>query len=100
MTTKEYLGKISRLEKMIENKYSEIRQNRELAQSVDTISYGLKVKSTPDIDRMGKVLSKIDGMERELALQICRFCIPSYGGPIEFVACACPDLYLIFVKKL
>ena len=73
MTTKEYLGKISRLERMIDNKYTEILKYKELAHSVAAIHYDVRVKSTPNFDRMGTAVAKIEAMERELDLIIDQF---------------------------
>ena len=66
MTTKEYLGRISRLNRMINNKLIEIAQLKELACSISAIQTGERVQTTPNYDKIGTAYVKIDEMEREL----------------------------------
>lgn len=65
MTTKAYLGQIERLEKMIQNKLSEIYQLKTMACSVTVSNEGERVKSSSDKDRLGSTVSKIVDLEKE-----------------------------------
>ena len=69
MTTKEYLGQISRLNRMINNKLVEIAQLKELACSVSAIQTGERVQTTPNYDKIGTAYAKIDEMERVIKSQ-------------------------------
>lgn len=66
MTTKEYLSQISRLNRMIQNKLSEISQLKELSQSITATLNEEKVQTTPNHDKIGTSYAKIDEMERKL----------------------------------
>lgn len=66
MTTKDYLNQISRLNRMINNKLTEITQLRELSCSISAIRSEEKVKSSSDPDKIGSTYAKIDEMERNL----------------------------------
>lgn len=66
MTTKDYLNQISRLNRMINNKLTEITQLRELSCSISAIGNEEKVKSSSDPDKIGSTYAKIDEMERNL----------------------------------
>lgn len=66
MTTKDYLNQISRLNRMINNKLTEITQLRELSCSISAIRNEEKVKSSSDPDKIGSTYAKIDEMERNL----------------------------------
>lgn len=66
MTTKDYLNQISRLNRMINNKLTEITQLRELSCSISVIGNEEKVKSSSDPDKIGSTYAKIDEMERNL----------------------------------
>lgn len=66
MTTKDYLNQISRLNRMINNKLTEITQLRELSYSISAIRNEEKVKSSSDPDKIGSTYAKIDEMERNL----------------------------------
>ena len=73
MTTKDYLNQISRLNRMINNKLSEISQLRELACSVSAIRNEEKVQTSPKADSIGTAISKIDEMEREVTRLIDKY---------------------------
>ena len=73
MTTKDYLNQISRLNRMINNKLSEISQLRELACSVSAIRNEEKVQTSPKEDSIGTAISKIDEMEREVTILIDKY---------------------------
>lgn len=66
MDTKTYLQQISRLDRMINNKLSEIQQFRELARSVSAVKNEERVKTSPNFDKMGFTYCKIEKMEKEL----------------------------------
>lgn len=66
MTAKEYLNQISRLNRMINNKLVEIQQLRDLALGISSISTGERVQSTPDFDKIGSKMAKIDELEKNL----------------------------------
>lgn len=66
MTTKEYLNQISRLNRMINNKLAEISRLRELSCSISAVSTEERVRSTPNVDRIGNTYAKIDEMEKNL----------------------------------
>ena len=73
MTTKDYLNQISRLNRMINNKLSEISQLRELACSVSAIRNEEKVQTSPKVDSIGTAISKIDEMERDIERTIDKY---------------------------
>ena len=73
MTTKEYLCQISRLDRMINNKLSEISQLRELAMSVSAVKNEERVQTTPNFDKIGTVYCKIEAMEEKLDKLIDEF---------------------------
>jgi pyruvate-formate lyase len=66
MTAKDYLSKISRLDRLINNKLTEISQLRDLACSLQGVQSSERVQSTPNFDKIGTTYAKIDEMERNL----------------------------------
>lgn len=66
MTTKEYLGQISRLNRMINNKLTEIAQLKDMAVSISAPQNGDRVQTTPNFDKIGTKYAKIDEMERKI----------------------------------
>lgn len=66
MTTKDYLNQISRLNRMINNKLIELAQLKELAFSISSITNEERVMTTPNFDKIGAKLAKIDEMERKI----------------------------------
>lgn len=66
MTTKEYLGQISRLNRMINNKLTEIAQLKDMAASISAPQNGDRVQTTPNFDKIGTRYAKIDEMERKI----------------------------------
>ena len=66
MTTKEYLGQISRLNRMINNKLTEIAQLKDMAESISAPQSGERVQTTPNFDKIGTRYAKIDEMERKI----------------------------------
>lgn len=66
MTTKEYLGQISRFNRMINNKLTEIAQLKDMAVSISAPQSGERVQTTPNFDKIGTKYAKIDEMERKI----------------------------------
>lgn len=66
MTTKEYLGQISLLNRMINNKLTEIAQLKDMAVSISATQSGERVQTTPNFDKIGTKYAKIDEMERKI----------------------------------
>lgn len=66
MTTKDYLNQISRFNRMINNKLTEIAQLRELSCSISAVKNEERVLSSSDPDKIGATYAKIDEMERNL----------------------------------
>lgn len=66
MTTKEYLSQISRLDKMIKNKLSEVSQLRELSYGISAVTNEERVQTTPNFDKIGTAYCKIAEMEEKL----------------------------------
>ena len=73
MDTKQYLQQISRLDRMINNKLSEISQLRELAMSVSAVKNEERVQNTPNFDKIGTAYCKIEEMEEKLDKLIDEF---------------------------
>lgn len=65
MTTKEYLSQISRLDRMIQNKLSEIYQLKTMACSVTVSNEGERVQTSSDKDKLGSAVAKIVDLEKE-----------------------------------
>lgn len=65
MTTKSYLSQIERLDRMIQNKLSEIYQLKTMSCSVTVSNDGERVQNSGDKDRMGTTVAKIVDLERE-----------------------------------
>lgn len=66
MDTKQYLGQISRLDKMIKNKMTELAEFKELAYGLSAINNEERVQSTPDFDKMSGKIAKIVDMENKI----------------------------------
>lgn len=66
MTTKEYLGKIRRYDRMISNKLEEIQNFRNLATTISTNTGSERVQASRNKDKLGSYVSKIVDMEREV----------------------------------
>lgn len=66
MTTKDYLNQIGRLNRMINNKLSELAQLKNLSCSISAVQTGDRVQSTPNFDKIGTNYAKIDEMERKI----------------------------------
>ena len=66
MDTKTYLQQISRLDRMINNKLSEISQLRELEMSVSAVKNEERVQNIQNFDKIGTAYCKIEEMEEKL----------------------------------
>lgn len=64
-STKDYLRQIERLDRMIQNKLSEIYQLKTMACSVTVSNEGERVQTSGDKDRLGATVAKIVDLERE-----------------------------------
>ena len=73
MTTKAYLSQIERLDKMIQNKLSEIYQLKAMACSVGVSNEGERVQKTSDKDKMGSAVAKIVDLENETNKLVDKF---------------------------
>lgn len=73
MDTKQYLSQIERLDKMIQNKLSEIYQLKTMACSITVSNENDRVQTSPDKDRLGSVVSKIVDLEKETDKLVDRF---------------------------
>ena len=75
MKTKDYLSQVSRLNKMINNKLSEIHQLRELSVSISAIGNDEKVQTSPNFDKIGTAIAKIDELENNLDKMIDEYLV-------------------------
>ena len=66
MTTKEYLSQISRLDRMIKNKLTELSQLKEMTCGLSAIPNEEKVQTTPNFDKIGAAYCKIESMEENI----------------------------------
>ena len=66
MTTKQYLSQISLLDKKIKGLMNTITEQRVLALSLGALDYGEKVQTTPNFDKIGTKIAKLDRLECEL----------------------------------
>lgn len=64
-STKDYLRQIERLDRMIQNKLSEIYQLKTMACSVTVSNEGERVQTSGDKDRLGATVAKIVDLEHE-----------------------------------
>ena len=65
MTTKQYLGQIERLNKMIDNKLLEIRDIRDRIYSVSAQTDKERVQTSNSKDSIGEAVSRLVDLERE-----------------------------------
>ena len=66
MDTKQYLSQISRLDRMIKNKMTELAQYKDLAYGLSAITNEERVNSSPDFDKMSGKVAKIIEMEQKI----------------------------------
>lgn len=65
MDTKRYLGQIERLDRMIQNKLSEINQLKNIATSITIPPKDVNVQTSFEKDRIGNTVSKLVDLENE-----------------------------------
>lgn len=65
MTAKQYLSQISRLNKMIANKLSEIYQIKSMALNISVLNEEDKVQTSGSKDRIGNMVAKMVDLEKE-----------------------------------
>ena len=70
METKAYLQQISRLDRMIKNKMSELSQFRELTYGLSAISNEERVQTTLDPDKFCSKIAKICEIEKKIDILI------------------------------
>lgn len=70
MTTKSYLLQINRLQKMINNKLSEIYQLRVLSTNIGVSLKADMIKSSSETDKIGSCVAKIVDAENEAQKQV------------------------------
>ena len=73
MDTKQYLSQIERLDKMIQNKLSEIYQLKTMACSVTVSNEKERVQTSSDNDRLGSTVAKIVDLEKETDMLVDKF---------------------------
>lgn len=73
MDTKTYLNQISRLDRMIENKLSELAEIKTMAFGVPALNDEERVQTSGDKDRIGNAVAKIIDMEKEIDELVDRF---------------------------
>jgi hypothetical protein len=66
MDAKQYLGQISRLDKMIKNKMTELAQCKSIVYGLSAITNEERIQSTPDFDKMTGKVAKIMEMENKI----------------------------------
>lgn len=72
-STKQYLRQIDRLDRMINNKLSEIYQLRTMACSVTAFSSDERVQNSSGKDRLGSMVAKIVDLEKETDCLVDKF---------------------------
>lgn len=65
-STKEYLSQISRLDRMIKNKLTELSQLKDLSYGLSAIPNEERVQTTHNHDKLGTAYCKIEEMEENL----------------------------------
>lgn len=66
MTTKQYLNQIEKLNRLINNKLSEVYQLKQLASSISVSTDSERVKSSSLQDKIGSAVAKIVDLENEI----------------------------------
>lgn len=66
MDTKQYLGQISRLDRMIKNKMTELSQYRDLIYGLSAVTNEERVQTSPDFDKMTGKVAKVLKMESKI----------------------------------
>ena len=66
MNTKAYLNQVARLDLMIKNKIDELSVLREMIYGLNAITNEERVQTTPNFDKIGTAVSKLDELERKV----------------------------------
>lgn len=66
MDTKQYLGQISRLDRMIKNKMTELSQYRDLIYGLSAVTNEERVQKSPDFDKMTGKVAKVLKIESKI----------------------------------
>ena len=66
MDTKQYLGQISRLDRMIKNKMTELSQYRDLIYGLSGVVNEERVQKSPDFDKMTGKVAKVLKIESKI----------------------------------
>lgn len=73
MTTKDYLNQINRLDKMIQNKLSEIYRLKTMSCSITVSTEREAVQTSTNKDKLGSAISKIVDLENETNVLVSNF---------------------------
>ena len=66
MKTKEYLQEIRKMNDDINKKIMDLHELKIMSKSIPAINNGEKVQSSPNFDKIGTLIAKIDELEREI----------------------------------
>lgn len=66
MNSKEYLQEIRKMNDDINKKIMDLHELKIMSKSIPAINNGEKVQSSPNFDKIGKLIAKIDELEREI----------------------------------
>lgn len=66
MTTKQYLNQITLLDEKISNRIAELEQYGAMICRLQSLEYKERVQTTPNFDKIGSMVAKLDAMERKL----------------------------------
>lgn len=103
MTTKEYLNQISKLNRMINHKISELSELKELSYSISAVTNEERVQTTPNFDKIGSAYVKIEEMEERINALIDeyvdkKYCIVNQIENIEDET-LCELLFSKYIEK-
>ena len=66
MKSKEYLQEIRKMNDDINKKIMDLHELKIMSKSIPAINNGEKVQSSPNFDKIGTLIAKIDELEREI----------------------------------
>lgn len=66
MNSKEYLQEIRKMNDDINKKIMDLHELKIMSKSIPAINNGEKVQSSPNFDKIGTLIAKIDELEREI----------------------------------
>ena len=73
MNTVQYLNQLSMMKSIIKTKRMEISDLKEMIYCISSPNYKEKVQTTPNFDKIGSYIAKIDERERELLLSVNQY---------------------------